>query len=69
MEIMKSIRLYIYNYSVSSKINIYNIYQHIMSYLEKPNIPLQFSLESTDNKILTRTFNEHIFLVSLNPCV
>lgn len=40
-----------------------------MSYLEKPNTPLKFSLVSTDNKILTSTFNEHNFLVSLNPCV
>lgn len=55
--------------AVLNKINFLNTYQHIISYVEKPNISPLFSLASADDKSLTSTFNKHNFLLSFNPCV
>lgn len=50
-------------------INVRITHQHIMSYIEKPNISLVLSLAFTDDKSLTNTFNKHNFLWSFKPCV
>jgi len=48
---------------------MYITYQHIISYVEKPNMSVLFSFATIDDKSLTSTFNKHNFLLSLKPWV